>query len=403
MQDTYVYLGALLHATQGLARAPAVLANAGRRALQAMLGQLRRVHLNQFDIRCRMFDILVEPVLSYGCHVWGPAAFHKRLPSADRPVFMSDAEKLHLYFLRMMTGTGKVCVDVILRDMHRAPVMHHWVVLAARWWTKLATMPPDRVSMARDAWLSDIALMRGSETAGRVYTKCWSYRLLQSLQHIGAISAADWGPSADLTTLHFDEAHIKACLAQCLHARWAAVMQGDPRSAPSVGVEKCAHANWVYAINADVDCTDRHSAPPHMVLCAPNKHLRALAQLRLGWAHLQVELGRRQRPLVPREQRICRVCCGADSPAAWRLLSTHRANLPATADGVVEDLRHFVLECPAYDEIRANYDLLPMDPWATHDPCACLREVFGHANQSAVARMLFDMKRRRAYLLDVPL
>jgi len=226
----YVYLGVLLHATQGLTRAPAVLANAGRRAVQALLGQLHRAHLSQFDIRCHMFDILVEPVPSYGCHVWGPAAFHKCLPSVNRQVFMSDAEKVHMHFLCMMAGTGKVCVDVILRDMHRAPVMHHWVILAARWWTKLAAMPSGRVSMARDAWLSDIALMRGSETAGRTYTKCWSYRLLHSLQHIGAISAEEWGPSADLTALQFDEARIKAGLAQCLYARWARVLQGDTQT-----------------------------------------------------------------------------------------------------------------------------------------------------------------------------
>jgi hypothetical protein len=286
--------------------------------------------------------------------------------------------------------------------MHRAPIMHHWVVLAARWWTKMAAMPADRVSMAKDAWLSDIALMRGSETAGRVYTKCWSYRLLHSLQQIGAISSSDWGPSADLTTLRFDESQLKRCLARCMHARWAAVVQGDPRSAPSAGVEKCTHASWVYAVDPGTDCTDRHSAPPHMSLCASNKHLHTLAQLRLGWAHLQVELGRRQRPPVPRQQRVCRACCGAGSPAVWRQLAVKRARLPADTPGVVEDLRHFVLECPAYDGIRAGYELLPPTPWAVADPGVCLRGVFGHANQSALARMLSDMKQRRAALLDAP-
>lgn len=402
MQDTYTYLGVLLHAHQGLACAPAMLAGAGRRALQAMLGQLRRARLSQFDIRCRMFDILVEPVMSYGCHVWGPTVCHNRMVSADRPVFMSDAEKVHVYFLRMMTGTGKGCIDVLLRDMHRAPIMHHWLVLAARWWTRLAAMPPDQVCMARDAWLSDIALMRGSETAGRVYRKCWSYRLLHCLEQIGAISAADWGPTVDLTTLRFDEAHIKQRLAQCLHARWAAVAQEDPRVAPTVGVEKCAHANWVYAVDNTVDCTDRRTAPLHMVLCAPTVHLRTLAQLRLGWAHLQVELGRRQRPSVPREQRVCRVCCGASSPAAWRQLSFSRCNLmQGTALGPVEDLRHFVLECPAYDEIRQSFALLPSQPWATSDPCACMRGLFACDNQSALASMLFGMKQRRAHLLGI--
>jgi hypothetical protein len=161
-----------------------------------------------------------------------------------------------------------------------------------------------------------------------------------------------------------------------------------------------------YAVDPDIDCTDRHAAPPHVALCAPNKHLRALAQLRLGWAHLQVELGRRQRPPVPREQRVCRACCGAASPSAWRQLTVQRPHLPANAPFSVEDLRHFVLECSAHDSIRDGYGLLPPNPWAVPEPGACMRGVLEHANQSALARMLFDMKRRPPtrlmYLCDGP-
>ena len=35
------------------------------------------------------------------------------------------------------------------------PVMHHWVVLAARLWTKLAAIQLDQPSMAKEAWLSE--------------------------------------------------------------------------------------------------------------------------------------------------------------------------------------------------------------------------------------------------------
>ena len=107
----------------------------------------------------------------------------------------------------MLTGVGpKVCTTVLLRDTHRSPVSHHWVVLAARWWSALAAMDPGVPRLARSAWLSDITLMRGSETGGRVYTQCWSYKLLSALQDLGVISAAAWGPSVDLTQLRFDEA-----------------------------------------------------------------------------------------------------------------------------------------------------------------------------------------------------
>lgn len=60
-----------------------------------------------------MFDIMVEPVMSYASHVWGPELCHgglfRRLGWR-----ISAADKVHLAFLRYMTGTGKrSSVDVV--------------------------------------------------------------------------------------------------------------------------------------------------------------------------------------------------------------------------------------------------------------------------------------------------
>lgn len=144
----------------------------------------------------------------------------------------------------------------------------------------------------------------------------------------------------------------------------------------SDGVLQCTHAAHVYAFDGSADYTQRRNAPPHMRLCLPSKYLQCLAQLRLGAARLEVQLGRRRR--VPRAQRVCRLC----QPAC------------------VEDERHFLLECPAYDGIRSQFGLLPRQPAA--DPAACMRQFFAHSNQSAVARMVFAMRAHRASLLDLP-
>jgi hypothetical protein len=58
------------------------------------------------------------------------------------------------------------CFDALLRDFCRSPVMHHWVILAARWFSKLAEMDADR--LAHQAWLADIdLLLQGCDG-------CWS-------------------------------------------------------------------------------------------------------------------------------------------------------------------------------------------------------------------------------------
>jgi hypothetical protein len=344
--------------------------------------------------------------VSYASHVWGPSLFADAIRKGD--LCSSEADKTHLYFLRMLTGVGpKTCTSVLLRDTHRSPVMHHWVVLAARWWTKLADMDPGVPRLARSAWLSDIALMRGSETSGRVYKQCWSYQLLSALQGLGVIRPAEWGPSADLAQLRFDEACVRRCLSRRLNQSWqrqvqqpdgvaVSVVQQDPRAAVSDGVLQCVHACHVYAFDSTADYTQRRDAPPHMRLCLPSKFLQCLAQLRLGAAKLEVQLGRRQR--LPRAARVCRVCSTASSAPALRQSVSQRVGGP----GCVEDERHFLLECPAYDALRTQFGLLPPQPWAVGDPAECMRQFFAHEDQAAVARMVFAMRAHRASLLGLP-
>jgi len=71
----------------------------------------------------------------YASHVWGPLAFHRTL--GNNP-FSGKAEQVHTAFLRIMTGVGKgASLDVLYRDLHRLPIMFHWVALAVRWWNRL--------------------------------------------------------------------------------------------------------------------------------------------------------------------------------------------------------------------------------------------------------------------------
>ena len=178
-------------------------------------------------------------------------------------------------------------------------------------------------------------------------------------------------------------------------------MCADPRVADSRGVDMCTHANWVYAVGASVDYTARQQAPPHMRLCAPNTHVRALSQLRTGNARLEVQRGRHQG--VCRAQRLCRLCACPDSAAVLRSTMVMRlCEVPGGAGSIVEDLRHFLLECPAYDFIRVKYGLLPARAWAAPDAGACMRALFMHSNQAGVACMVAEMRRHRARMLGEP-
>jgi hypothetical protein len=86
------------------------LAASGSRAMHAVLGRCRQQCITQFDFKCRIFDVLVEPIMSYGCQVWGPEVFVSTVASTKPYGAWSNAEKVHLAYLRTMAGVGECCM-----------------------------------------------------------------------------------------------------------------------------------------------------------------------------------------------------------------------------------------------------------------------------------------------------
>jgi hypothetical protein len=133
-------------------------------------------------------------------------------------------------------------------------------------------------------------------------------------------------------------------------------------------------------------------------LCLPFACLRNLAQLRIGCAHLEVEQGRKCRPTVPRQDRVCRLCSVDGAPQERKVAVLTRTGIT----GNVEDLKHFLLECPVYDDLRAVCPAFPADVYTTLSSPGCVAAVMGHPDQAALANTLFHMKVRRSELLELP-
>jgi hypothetical protein len=61
-----------------------------------------------------------------------------------------------------------------------------------------------------------------------------------------------------------------------------------------------------------------------------------------------------------------------------------------------------LLECPAYDDLRAVCPAFPADVCNTLSSPGCVAAVMGHSAQAALANTLFHMKVRRSELLELP-
>jgi Reverse transcriptase (RNA-dependent DNA polymerase) len=373
----YKYLGLILHATKGLSGAVEALAASGHRAMNAVLGRCRQLSITQFDLKCRIFDTLVEPVMSYGSQVWGPDVFMSQVASAEvtRYSQWSAADRVQISFLRIMAGAGNGCVEVLLRDFNRRPILHHWVILAARWFMALQSMPHDR--LAHCAWVGDIELvLEGCRV-------CWTYKLLHTMSVLGVIDRSSVFDHSGrvlldrqgIMGLQLPPASIKVALQRTMDMRWAGLVQQNPRTSPSVGIEMCTHAAWVLGNGEGGVCRGRSK---HLKLCVSFVVLQCLARLRLGLHGLQIRLGRISHNRVPRVDRLCRLCSAVGAPFLGQRLG----------GACVEDLKHFVLECPAYGHIRSRYtDVFGVAP----DVCSDMLAIFDCDRQDHLAHAVYTM------------
>jgi hypothetical protein len=395
-RDSFCYLGVLLHETKGFSLAADTLAVSGRKALYAMLAKLRLNHITQFDMQCRMFDVLVEPVLSYGSHIWGPEmCVNWLLPRSDSQ--SCGADKVHFDFLRWMYGAGKrSCKDVLLKDTHRAPMPFRWLSLASNWWHKMQQMSSDR--LAHMAWCADIDLMLEG------CTSCWTYNLLSALESCGFIQARQWRPgnpdvsSGSLQLLDIDKGGVWDTLLQKQRERWSQLIAGsvNPRSGPRHGTHVRTHDAWVHTL-ADGVLHTRKNAPRHMKICLSSGYLKCLAKYRLGGQHLVGRLHDDKASQTPalRGQKPCKLCSVPGSKADWQDRIRERCGGPQD-----EDLLHFLLECPAYDHIRESHRVL-FGRVASLPAAACMRALFQHRKQILLAKCVWRMDLYRRHLLGL--
>ena len=121
----------------------------------------------------------------------------------------------------------------------------------------------------------------------------------------------------------------------CCHAAGKSheVWQGlhaSPRSAPSKGAKLCTYHRWVARIGPVPE--------PYFQLPISDRCMRRLFRFRLGAYALPIEMGRRLR--MARVARDCPLCPGMH----------------------VGDARHYVFECPAFDDIRRGFLMIAMGP-----------------------------------------
>jgi hypothetical protein len=239
----------------------------------------------------------------------------------------------------------------------------HWAILSARLWNKMCEMSPSR--LLHQSFLANINLCVVAKSR-----LCWVFRMLKLARTMGYITESPCTmPAARVLSLRFDE----ATLGGDLHAKFMAFWVGahaTPRNAPSTFVTASTYACWI-----GMGGSETIKAPHlHTSLSFPLR--RALLSIRLGAHKLEIQRGRFRN--VPRAQRVCRLHDGAH----------------------VEDVMHFMLDCPLYTTVPARFPTLfgPLNALAAPDER--LRALFATEHQHALALCIHGMLERRNSLLE---
>eukprot|EP00877_Chromochloris_zofingiensis_P003380 jgi/Chrzof1/13042/Cz07g17210.t1 len=245
----------------------------------------------------------------------------------------------------------------------------------------------DAQRLSRKALLDDIQLMLDG------CTKCWTFKLLDTLSQLQCISAVQWNPAcatsslsvSDILYLSFDEKSVVEATKSMFDTVFSTNQHDDPDTASSDQVHVCTYKQWIGLAPID-------KAPLHMKAFMPFKFKQCLLRFRLGNHGLRIATGRQEKHYevllrknvqLPRNRRYCRFCLDLGVE-------------------LVEDLMHFVLKCPAYNHIRDAYPCLFDVGSDDIQPASRLCRFFNHTNQRTVAVGLYRMYAFRQHCVSNP-
>ena len=160
--ETYKYLGFEFHAIKNLAHGVSQLVSSAKKAMHSMDRRCTLLPISDPGLRCKLFDSLVLPILSYASEVW---AVDDKIGDA--------AELLHRQFLEHLLGVRDSTANVIvLAEPGRFPLCFHW-------WQQILRYPNRINDLFDNERLIKCAFVEGMHDPAHLF---WSHKVHTWLQ-----------------------------------------------------------------------------------------------------------------------------------------------------------------------------------------------------------------------------
>ena len=289
----------------------------------------------------RLLSTLVAPAMSYGCEVWGSRCH------GNNGNLVSDAKKLQgvqLAFLRNVCGRLPVSIPAAadFAELAEDPCSLKWWLQLVGFALRVSDLPPG--SLHREILKDNV-----QDALAKPSSANWAAQVVKHVRSLGLPA-----PFAHDGTVLSDKSSFRRHAAGNFREVWQG-LHASPKSAPSKGAKLCTYHRWFACIGPVPE--------PYFQLALSDRCMRRLFRFRLGAHTLPIQMGRRLR--MARVARICPLCPGM----------------------YVGDERHYVFECPAFDDIRRGFQHLFDD---SHGPGA-MRLLMWHPCQKDVASCLLQL------------
>ena len=238
-----------------------------------------------------LFDKLIMPILNYGCAVWG------FIPA-------NAIERVHMQFCKRLLGVKKNTQnDFVYGELGRTNCRSKRYLLILKYWFKILTCPDNKhIKIVYKLMVNDMDLVPNKVN--------WASLVRHLLMSLGFYEI--WLEQG-VGNYNIFISLLKQRLTDTFIQNWQERLDTSTR------------ANFYKHIAI-------FQFQPYLDKVNVRKFNQAFSRLRMSSHRLEIESGRWVKPnSIPLEERKCAFC------------------------QVLEDEYHFVLECPAYKDLRKQY------------------------------------------------
>ena len=293
MVQEYKYLGVWLSTNHVYNKAKKAQANQGKKAIFALQRLLVKLKYPPITIALKLFDVMILPVLSYGCELWGH-------------VVDPELEASEMHFLKYILNLPPSATNMAVRgELGQLPLHLLWREKILCYWNRLCSEEiPD---LLREAFHLSTWMHQTGKTT-------WVTKVKELFDKAGmsfAFTPQGCGRrEIEQVMIRYRDQFIQL---------WNSELSRQTSKRGEAGNKLRTYRLF----------KSRFELESYLSQVKVAKYRIALTKLRVSCHRLQIELGRYHKPCsIPPEQRLCKSC------------------------NCIEDEVHFVCVCPVYNDLR---------------------------------------------------